>query len=126
MTPLIWIGFIILEAYIHYLVIEKFKHDPTPDGQSWWQALPESLFRIAGFCFIFWKAGYFDLVWGVVAHLSWFGPILNLMRDKKPSYLGNGNVDSVLKKVPFGFRVFAPAIVIAVRMILDYWYFLIR
>jgi len=112
MFYLYWFIFIIIESYIHKYIIEDLKYDPTPDDQTWWEASPEVAFRILGFIIIW----YFTipismaimgvtLIGAMAVHLAFFGPILNKFRNKPLSYLGNGSVDNILKKVPLWIRI---------------------
>jgi hypothetical protein len=121
MFVVLWVAFIVLEAYAHFLIIEKLRIDPTPDGQKWYQVLPEALVRVFGLIFISLAThpSLFWIGWAVVAHLAWFGPLLNAMRGKDLDYLGNGTVDKVLKQIPFWLRIFLPFINLSIYKVLS-------
>lgn len=121
MIFLLYLAFICIEAYVHYLIIHNGV-DPTPDNKliTWskvavvgarilpaaalwyFMALPGTLEGILFFtaCFL--------------VHLTVFPVLLNILRGKPLHYLGNGLFDKILGLSPsFLFRMWCLGIMTA-------------
>lgn len=103
MIWLYWSIFVVIDAVMHWYIIEWLHYDPTPDGQKWWQSIPETGFRVLAFAGLWWWVGIHTwigtiaLMFGCLAiHLAWFAVVLNGLRDVKLYYLGIGWWDTLL------------------------------
>lgn len=104
MIWILWHIFILFEAGIHWFLIEICQVNPTPDKFSWENVLTVG-FRV--FCaFLIFRITFMELrsleflmyvLGAFFSHVLFFPPLLNKMRGKKLSYLGDAGFDKFLK-----------------------------
>jgi GNAT superfamily N-acetyltransferase len=123
----LWILFIVIEASVHWYIIEVAEVDPTPDGKTSWFHVFVMTARMLVYMILWWTLGikhnaeFWMFTFGCFfTHLFIFPILLNMMRGLRPHYLGKGFTDKILAYLPFQARVWF-LLVLSAGMIYGYY-----